>query len=83
MSLVPGERGQGLSPDSSSCVTSSQSATFSELLEHGTVKRAETREADRPESETSLGSWESLGMQNLSEPQFAPQEKGAGNCCED
>lgn len=80
---VPGKVTEGLSPGSSSCVTSGQSPTISEQLEHGMVKKAETLEADRLESETGLGPWETLGLQNLSEPQFAPQEKGAGNCCED
>lgn len=54
MSPAPGEGGQDLSPGSSSCVTSGQSPTVSELLEHGMVKRAEALEADRPESEPVL-----------------------------
>ena len=83
MSPGPGEGDQGLSPGSSGCVTLGQSPTISELLEHGMVKRAEALEADRLTSETGLGPWETLGTQNLSEPQFAPQEKGASNCCKD
>lgn len=55
---VPGKVTEGLSPGSSSCVTSGQSPTISELLEHGMVKKAETLEADRLESETGLGPWE-------------------------
>lgn len=80
MSPGSGEGGQGLSLGSFSCVTSGRSPTFSEILKHGMVKREKSLEADRPECETYFGRWETLGIQNLSEPQFPLREKGANNC---